>query len=350
MIFRRKQQALEGRDNSTNIQAARDVTVITNDESAFRAIATEVFNENMMRYARDAADLAVGRATRLVDDYIAKQSATDPQGFEQAAQPDFQAALFEAQKAFARAGDEELETLLVDLLVERAGEPSRNLRQIVLNESIEVVSRLTQAHIELLTFIFITKYTSAIYRNLGDLVNRWKFVLEKTSAAFVADHVTCTYLDYVGVASVHVLVGSSAWQPLLMSAAGFVSSGFSESVVQPLIDRDYRVRPLLRKSARNPKFVEFDVNSLDHLKKRVTELGISAEIGVQLEHIFNSHLLPENEQILFISANFPEYEVVANAWQKLQIGGTTLTPVGFAIAHSNVKKLGLPIGPLSVWV
>ncbi len=64
-------------------------------------------------------------------------------GLENAENPDFQRALFTVQKEYALTGDDELGDLLVDLLIDRTKQDNRSLLQIVLNESLSVVPKLT---------------------------------------------------------------------------------------------------------------------------------------------------------------------------------------------------------------
>ena len=62
-----------------------------------------------------------------------------------------QLAVLAAQREYARTGDHALEELLVSVLLDRAREADRNLRQIALEESIAVIPKLTEKQVDILT-------------------------------------------------------------------------------------------------------------------------------------------------------------------------------------------------------
>ncbi len=70
-----------------------------------------------------------------------------------------QRAIFTAQMEFARTGDPDLRDLLVDLLVDRAGETDRSLMQIVLNEALSASAKLTPGQFDAFPLIFLLRYT-----------------------------------------------------------------------------------------------------------------------------------------------------------------------------------------------
>jgi hypothetical protein len=158
--MRHSGQDLEAGDGSTNLQVQGDVVVsagVTPDEA--RAIANDVFRDNFLKLGADAADLAAGRAARLIDDFVDELKADFPDRLRAAADPDVQYALFQAQAGFARSGEEELAGTLRELLVERAGETTGTTRAIALNEAIEAAPRLTLSQRRAIAVCFFLRYT-----------------------------------------------------------------------------------------------------------------------------------------------------------------------------------------------
>jgi hypothetical protein len=47
--------------------------------------------------------------------------------------------LFEAQKGYIKTGDKDIADILVDILTDRLSLPDRDLKQIVLDESVQVI-------------------------------------------------------------------------------------------------------------------------------------------------------------------------------------------------------------------
>lgn len=114
------------------IQAGNDVVVnqgLTYTEA--RSAALDVFRANFYELAGIARDIASQRASELTEQFLTKLQLDNPDALKRASSPDFQAALFTAQKEYAISGDEDLASVLVDLLVARSEQQQRNMLQIV---------------------------------------------------------------------------------------------------------------------------------------------------------------------------------------------------------------------------
>ena len=112
-------QTQKGGDHSTNIQA--HAVAITQGPSVaeVRALALDVFRANFLELAGQAAEAARARAEEITEKFLKELQQQHKQGLKQAQDPDFQYALYTAQREYARCGDKELGDLLVDLLVDR---------------------------------------------------------------------------------------------------------------------------------------------------------------------------------------------------------------------------------------
>lgn len=318
-------------------------------EDQARSIALTVFHENFIRLGQDAADLAAGRAQRLVDDYIKAQHEKAADDLAQVADPDFLSALFQAQKAYARTGDQDLELLLVDMLVSRASEKGRNLRQIVLNEAIEVASKLTQSQIDLLTVIFMLRNVTLQPGNVASVAQYLTNHFVRHADLLIADSNVYTYLDYAGAARVQIT--SASFSGLMIHHfCGFLSKGFSNEEAQDLTRLDYRVAPLLRKSARTPGLVELDVVNKEHLITRMEAIGLPKAVQEKLTQKLEPLLIDDAAKLEYLDALAPGTRRFGEAWDACDIKSATLTAVGIAIAHSNTKRSGINIPTLSTWI
>lgn len=149
----------EGGDKSTNLQGQ---TIVINNGITYedaKGIALDVFKSNYLKLSTKAANIAKQRAEELVDDYLQQMMARKPEAINTMEGPGMQYAIFSAQKEYAKTGDKNLSDMLVDILVDRASIPERNLKQIVLDESLLVVPKLTTSQIDIITLIFILRHT-----------------------------------------------------------------------------------------------------------------------------------------------------------------------------------------------
>ena len=135
-------QSQRAGDHSRNLQAQTiNITGITVSEA--RQLALDVFKANALELAGIARDLFESRGREFVDRYLEELQRRRPEAISALQDPDMQYALFTAQRDSARAGDQDLSDLLVDILVDRAAEEPRNLKRIVLDEALTTAPKLT---------------------------------------------------------------------------------------------------------------------------------------------------------------------------------------------------------------
>lgn len=165
-------QKRQGGDSSTNLQGQSIVINQGISYSDARDIALDVYRSNFIQLSNDAAELARNRAVELTDCFLQKLKETNEAAIEEMKQPAMQAALYEAQKQYAKSGDHELEYMLVDILVQRASTSERSTKQIVLDEALEVVSKLTNQQLNILSLNFsLTRLFRNNINNLESLIN-----------------------------------------------------------------------------------------------------------------------------------------------------------------------------------
>lgn len=167
---KRTDQNQNAGDNSTNLQGGNVVIHQGISYADAKEIALDVFKSNYLELSAKAYDLAKSRAEELVDDFLARMESENSE-IGSLEDPGFQHTLFNAQKEYAKTGDREIGDILVDILVDRANENSRSLRQIVLDESITIISKLTIEQLNALSLIFLLRHS----QNMG-IVDHEKLV------------------------------------------------------------------------------------------------------------------------------------------------------------------------------
>lgn len=155
MSFNNQKQ--QSGNNSVNIQAHEIKFGLTYKD--VKDIVMDVFESNFQRLSQEAAQTAMVRAEELVDSFLSKLEIEAPDAIAETKNPDMQYALYTAQKEYARTGDRDLCDMLVNLLVERTKLSQRDLIQIVINESLNVAPKLTLDQLDVLSIVFLLKYT-----------------------------------------------------------------------------------------------------------------------------------------------------------------------------------------------
>jgi hypothetical protein len=159
----RNKQDASGGDNSTVNQAGGDLSVTTTNNyglsySDAKGIAMDVFNSNFIELGIDVEKLINERANRIITEYLDRLVEEDPDLIQKTNSPDIRYGIYEAQKNYARFGNEDMGNLLVDLLIERTKSEDETLTTLVLNETLNIIPKITNKQIKMLTLIFVIRY------------------------------------------------------------------------------------------------------------------------------------------------------------------------------------------------
>lgn len=218
-------------DDSTNLQA-KSIAIHHHgiSYSDARDIAIDVFKANYLQLSKSAAQIARDRAEELTDKFLEKLKEQNADAIASMETPGMQYALFSAQKEYARTGDKDLESLLVDILIDRSSSTERTIKQIVLDEALSVAPKLTSEQMDALTVnFFIVRTQNHAIVNLGKFAE----YLDSDIGPFVNGLATDTscyeHLVYTGCGSLS-LIGNL--KPIggfyLHRYAGLFMKGFEE--------------------------------------------------------------------------------------------------------------------------
>lgn len=135
--------------------------------------------------------------------FLGRLQKENQEGFAQAVDPGFQHALYTAQKEHARTGDDDLASLLVDLLVDRTRHPSRDIMQIVLDESLNTAPKLTEGQLAVLSVVFAFRYTQNSSINCIDsFAESFDRILKPFAALVKKNQAWCQHLEFTGCGAI----------------------------------------------------------------------------------------------------------------------------------------------------
>jgi hypothetical protein len=194
-----KTQTQEAADGAVAVQAGRDVVMhvgVTPDE--VRALASDTFKADFVKMLGMAEAIAEARANKVLDAFVEQIERVNPSALTYANDPDFRYTLYTAQKTAARSGDGKLEDLLVELLVERACEAPRTLIQLVLNEAIEVIQRISNAQINALTLTFVLRHLLLDSASFDALIKAMDVYVQPFLSEVGGSYASLSHLEYTG--------------------------------------------------------------------------------------------------------------------------------------------------------
>jgi hypothetical protein len=343
-------QSQKGGENSTNIQTGELTIIQGMTYPEVRQVALDVFKSNFYELAGEARNIASERAEQVTEEFLSKLQIENPDGFAKAQDPDFQYALYTVQKEYARTGDEDLGGLLVDLLVDRSKQDQRDILQTVLNESLSVAPKLTQDQLACLAVTFLFKYTQnhgiGNHAQLGEYFDR---MIKPFSENLSKKQASYQHLEFSGCGSISM--GSSKLEKILGTTyQGLFLKGFDESEIEKKgisIGKDPRFFiPCLNDDQKT----QVRVNSKETLEKNMDQFEIPNEDKPKLIQLFNLGKMNDQEIKEKCIEIRPYLDNVFDTWSDSQMQNFTLTSVGIAIGHANIKRLVGEFANLSIWI
>jgi len=344
-----KQEQQSG-DNSTNIQANEIVVHQGLSYSDVKQVALDVFRANFYELVGKAHEIAGARAAEITEDFLKKLQSENPTGFSKAEDPAFQRALFTVQQEYASAGDKELGALLVDLLVDRSKHEQRDILQIVLNESLSTAPKLTNDQLSALAIIFLFKYTQSPgvgnHQMLGEYFD--KHVLPFADKLIKSD--SCyQHLEYSGCGSIGmgqimlVAILKKIYQGMFLK--GFDAAEVTQRGITIGLDQRFFM-PCLN----DPNKFQVRATNKEVLEKLLDANSIEQEDRVKIISLFDQKLMSDEEAINKCVSIRPYMEQVFSIWASSHMKKFTLTSVGMAIGHANIKRLVGEFSNLSIWI
>jgi hypothetical protein len=313
-----------------------------------RAIATDAFKADFYQLLGMAGDVATARAQKLCDDYLARIEKENAAALNQANNPDFRYALLTAQKAYARDGDQDLQKLLVELLVQRSRQQARNLEQIVLNEALEVASRITQEQLSALTICFVMRrVASATIHDFNEFLNFIDEHIQPYIANAKLSATSYSHLEYAGCGAIEMAEVSLA-DAFLQKYNGLWQKGFppDDEVIASLNAQAFQ---LIRPSAHVPGWCEVVDASTEITKLLRDRLAPDGEQREKIESLLSRPRLTHNEIKERCIHSRPYMETLFDFWDNTNAKHFIPSSVGIAIAHANIQRT-TKLGPLSIWV
>lgn len=348
-----KDQEQNVAEGSTAIQARGNVTITTNGltYAEVRDVALDVFRANFYELSDVAKKTAKARAEEITEDFLSKLQKEYPAGLEKSNDPDFQYALLTTQMEYAKNGDKNLSDLLVDLLVDRSKQQQRDILQIVLNESLRTAPKLTEEQLAALAVIFLFKYTQNFsivnHQTFGDYLD--KYVAPFTSK-IVKNRACYQHLEFascgtigLGELSLESILGTNYQGQFLK---GFDTNEITKRGISTSLAKIFFI-PCLN----DPSRVQVCFNSKELLNKTFEEHGITPEDRSKITSLFDTEKMSDTEIKDKCIATRHYMADLFETWSESLMKNFTLTSVGIAIGHANIKRLvGGEFANLSIWI
>lgn len=345
-------QSQKAGNNSTNLQA-NTISISQNqglDYQTVKQIALDIFRANFYELAGEAKEIAKKRAEEITDEFLKKLEEENSEGYHQANSPDFQYALFTVQKEYARNGDEDLGSLLVDLLIDRTKHDTRSIIQIVMNESLAVAPKLTSEQLAVLSIIFLFSYT--INRTIVNQESFFQYLdkhVEPFSERLTKKSTCYQHLEYTGCGTISLLEKNLA-DIFKENYGGIFSKGFEEKAI---LERGISLQignPIFTPCLNDKTKIQINAMNVDVINNSCSKHGIDDGNKQKLISLYNETLMNNEEIISFIEKGRSYMKNIFDVFNNSSMNQFTLTSVGIAIGHANMKRLVGEFTNLSTWI
>lgn len=211
-----KKQDQTADKGSTAIQAGRDVHYHGLTVAEVKEICVLFLRDNfpqLQEEARRTAEEHVKNFANLLENRLANDAASIV--LDKFRELDVQAAINDAVQASARKGQAANPNILSTLISERVSRKTNDYKDIVLSEAVQVVPRLTNSQIGLLSFVHFVK--SVGVQNLPNFAALEPFgqqALVFSSPGFGLSQSQWQHIQYAGAASINNLVGGDIYDAL----------------------------------------------------------------------------------------------------------------------------------------
>ncbi|WP_426996322.1 LPO_1073/Vpar_1526 family protein [Pseudarthrobacter sp. N5] len=351
MMSRKPVQELTAGDGGINYQAAGDIINNGPSRQEVQDIALGVYRANALELRGIAEDIAFARAERVTNDFLNRLMDKDPEAAKNLADPDIQSVMFEAQKEYARSGEEDLAKVLVELLADRTIETERSLRTLVLNEAISSVPKLTEQQRRAIGLVFLLRYSRWTGKTPTPEDYFREFVV-KDVLALGKDLPTSgpnyQHIEYVGAGTVSIS-SFSFGSALRSGVEGLFTRGFTmDDVPQDLRDAG-QIQEGLVPCLRSPERYQVAVMANQDIPALAKRLGFP-HLEQPLINLAQHGLVQDHEVVEEATAFDERILKVSEAWGSTPLQNLTLTSVGIAIGHTYWRRVTEGTAPLSVWL
>jgi hypothetical protein len=266
-------------------------------------------------------------------------------------EPDTQLALIEAANISGRKQNTELRNLLANLVVGRIRNDKsgkEELKNIVYNEAISTINKLTVDQLKIITLCYLLRYTCykgiVSWENFNDYLNN----LIKPFLGFKNTNAEFQHIEYAGCGSTSI--GSvDLFNVIRLNYAILFLNLIPKEKIEALnIPEDIKKEIFFLGSKEDQYFMEFQNEG--YLREYLEEKSKDEELNKQICDIYNSSIKKEDEVKEKINKESKIGKTLLDLWHKTSLEHLSLTSVGIAIAATYFEQITSVSVDINIWI
>jgi len=325
-------------DNSTNLQAGRDIIINEGNKIALYSIEEvakqlmgSVFGElpadTKLQIETNQKSYFQSLSENLVK--IAKQGEELKKVIDS---PDFQYISKTATISASRSSSKELHNNLSSLIAQRINSDNEDLKRIVYDEAISTIGKLTTDQLKIICLCYLLRYT--MYQGIVSwgAYNNYFNANIKPFLSFKNTEAEFQHIEYSGCGS----VGIGNWDFIRIHKSQY-SFLFLNLVEREQIDNlslaDEIIREVVSLDLKENKyFIRFKHKK--DLEKYLNEKRIDDETAKLFISIYESHIKSDDEIRKKIAEETDVGKLLLQVWEESRLKYLSLTSVGIVIGAS----------------
>jgi len=339
--------------NATNVGAQIGQVNIRQGLSYSEAkdLIESVVDQKLIAFKDEAKTLYQARVNEFSSALIARIKNLPESEMLKLREPDTQLILAEAAKISGRKQTPELRNLLANLVIKRIQNDTtgkEELKNIVFNEAITTINRLTIDQLKIITLCYLLRYTTYTGINDWATFNNYLNSHIKPFSSFKNTNAEFQHIEYAGCGS----IGIGTWDAIktfrLQHSFLFMKPISKESIEALNIPENIKAETLAIDPKGGVYVIRFR-NKID-LEKYLTEKSSDQEANKRFLSFYESNIKNNNEVKEKISKETDIGKDIIDLLEKTSLKHLSLTSVGIAIAITYFEQtVGQKID-VDIWI
>lgn len=319
--------------------------------SEAKDLIVSVVDQKLIEF-KDEAAVTFNKRTAEFKDILSEKIKDLPEiDMGKLREPDTQLALLEAAKISGRKPSDELRNLLANLVVSRIKNDNtgkEELKNIVYNEAISTVSKLTTDQLKIITLCYLARYTSYGGVVSWDTFKNYLDTHIKPFISFKNTNAEFQHIEYAGCGSIGI--GSWNLTDIYRQQYSFLFANLIEKAkIEDLNLSEEIKNELLRLDTTEDKYF-VRIKNKEELEKYLKNKGLEEEKVKQFISLYERNIKNSNEVKKKIEEETEIGNELLSLWEKSNIPHLSLTSVGIAIAASYFEQtVGEKIN-IDIWI
>ena len=347
LLFKKRKtqisQKLNSGHGSVNIQLSGESSYsnVGISSSELKGIL-DIFQANFYKLSENAYKVAFARAEEFSLKFISTLNNQNQNSLQNIQDPAIQYALFNSQKEYAKSGDTNLRDILITALIERTSIDKRSFNQLVLDEALGVIPKITTAQLDALTLIFLIKNSRALsVKDIDTLHYYVNDILLKFFKNISKDIYFYQHLVYAGCITINKSMIVNEWFDLELmfkkNYRGLFSKGFTIEKLESVFGKKEIFKEKLIPCYHDSSKIQFDILNETELKEYSETLKLEEEDYKNLSLLYTTTIMTNEEVKTYLMNINKSVPILYDVWNNSMIIHSTLTSVGLAIAQLNYK-------------